>query len=89
MQQIGAYSITSSASNCIEVGTSMPSAMAVLRLITNSNFVGCKTGTLAAFSPLRMRPSIDAHLVERIQQASAVAHQPTSSGEFANVIHRR
>ena len=31
-----AHSITSSASNCIELGTSMPSALAVCRLMTNS-----------------------------------------------------
>ena len=32
------YSITSSASNCIELETVRPSALAVLRLMTNSNF---------------------------------------------------
>ena len=31
-------------------------ALAVLRLITNSNFVGCTTDRSAGFSPLRMRP---------------------------------
>jgi hypothetical protein len=50
------YSITSSASNCIEIGTSMPSAFAVLRLITNSNLVGWSTGKLAGFSPFKTRP---------------------------------
>jgi len=34
------YSITSSARSRIEVGTSMPSAFAVFKLITNSNTVG-------------------------------------------------
>jgi hypothetical protein len=34
-----------------------PSAFAVLRLITRSNFVGCSTGRSAGFSPLRMRPT--------------------------------
>src|SRR5262244_1643532 len=37
------HSITSSASNWIEFGTSMPSALAVCRLMTNSNLVACKT----------------------------------------------
>jgi hypothetical protein len=41
------HSITSSASNCNELGTSMPSALAVLRLITNSYLVGCWTGRSA------------------------------------------
>ena len=36
-------------------GTSRPSALAVLRLITNSYLVGACTGRSAGFSPLRMR----------------------------------
>ena len=50
------YSITSSASNWIEFGTSMPSALAVLRLMRNSNLVICNTGRSAGFAPLRMLP---------------------------------
>src|SRR6516162_8253677 len=41
------HSITSSASNWIELGTSMPSALAVCRLMTSSNLVDCKTGRSA------------------------------------------
>jgi hypothetical protein len=48
------YSITSSASASNLSGISRPSAFAVLRLITNSNFVDCWTGRSAGFSPLRM-----------------------------------
>ncbi len=51
------HSITSSASNCIELGTSMPSALAVCRLITNSNLLDCTTGKSVGFSPLRIRPT--------------------------------
>src|SRR5262245_7075143 len=51
------HSITSSASNCSALGTSRPSALAVCRLITNSNLVDCKTGMSAGFAPLRMRPA--------------------------------
>src|SRR6516225_45153 len=47
------HSITSSASSWIELGTSMPSARAVCKLITNWNFVDCKTGRSAGFAPLR------------------------------------
>src|SRR5262249_51520890 len=49
------HSITPSAraSNC--AGTSIPSAFAVLRLITSSTFVGACTGRSAGFSPLRIR----------------------------------
>src|SRR6516164_1126825 len=47
------HSMSSSASNWSELGTSMPSALAVCMLITNSNLVACKTGSSAGFVPLR------------------------------------
>src|SRR5262249_31333432 len=50
------HSITSSASNCIELGTSIPSALAVCRLMTNSNLVDRTTGRSAGFASLRIRP---------------------------------
>src|SRR3989442_15415787 len=50
------HSITSSASNWIELGTSIPSALAVCMLITNSNLVDCKTGRPAGLAPLRIWP---------------------------------
>ena len=49
------YSITSSALTRSVFGTLKPRAFAVLRLITNSNLVGCSTGKSAGFSPLKMR----------------------------------
>src|SRR5262245_15417172 len=49
------HSITSSARASSVGGTSRPSALAVLRLITNSYLVGACTGRSAGFSPLRMR----------------------------------
>ena len=51
------YSITSSARASSVGGTARPSALAVLRLTTSSNFVGCITGRLAGFSPFRIRPA--------------------------------
>src|SRR6516165_674995 len=50
------HSITSSASNWIELGTSRPSALAVCKLMTNSNLVICRTGRSAGFTPLRILP---------------------------------
>src|SRR5262249_58900806 len=50
------HSITSSASTSRVGEMSRPSILAVLRLITNSNLVGCKTGSSAGFSPFRTRP---------------------------------
>src|SRR5262249_39108090 len=49
------HSITSSARARSVAGTSSPSALAVLRLITNSYLVGACTGRSAGFSPRRVR----------------------------------
>src|SRR3954470_274607 len=46
------HSITSSARASSVGGTSRPSALAVLRFMTNSNFVGCSTGRSAGLAPL-------------------------------------
>jgi hypothetical protein len=51
------YSITASAVVNSDGGIVRPSALAVFRLITNSNFAGCTTGRSAGFSPLRIRPA--------------------------------
>ena len=49
------YSITSSARSRIDCGISTPIALAVLRLTTRSNLVGCSIGKSAGFAPLAMR----------------------------------
>src|SRR5262245_12396658 len=49
------HSITSSARASSVGGTSRPSALAILRLITSSYLLGACTGRSAGFSPLRMR----------------------------------
>ena len=49
------HSITSSARASSDGGTSRPSALAVLRLMTSSYLVGACTGRSAGFSPFRMR----------------------------------
>jgi hypothetical protein len=48
------YSITSSARPSSAGGISRPSAFAVVRLMTRSNFVGCSTGISAGFAPRRI-----------------------------------
>jgi hypothetical protein len=45
------YSITLSARTNNAGGTVTPIALAVLRLITSSNLVGCSTGTSAGLTP--------------------------------------
>src|SRR5215470_19896657 len=49
-----AHSITSSAMASSVGGTPRPKALAVLRLITNSNLVACWTGKSEGFAPLRI-----------------------------------
>src|SRR5678815_3811110 len=48
------YSMTLVACTRIERGTVMPSALAVFRLMTSSNFVGCSTGSSAGLAPFRI-----------------------------------
>ena len=58
------YSITSSARASNPAGTLMPSALATLRLIRNSNFVGCSTGSslgLAPFNSLSTKTAARRH----------------------------
>src|SRR5262245_22842401 len=64
------HSITSSARVSNVVGTSRPSVLAVLRLITSSYLVGACTGRSAGFSPLRMRSTY----------CAACRKSPTRSG---------
>ena len=49
------HSITSSARASNEDGTARARALAVLKLIVNSNLLACTIGKSAGFSPLRMR----------------------------------
>src|SRR5262249_24158589 len=51
------HSITSSASASSFSGTFKPRGCAVLRLITNSNFVGCSRGRVAGLTQLRILPA--------------------------------
>src|SRR5262249_21886656 len=51
------HSITSSALARRVAGMVIPMTLAVLRLMTSSNLVGCKIGRSAGFSPLRTRPA--------------------------------
>src|SRR5262249_18060028 len=51
------HSMTSSARDIKLSENFTPSALAVLRLITNSNLVGCMTGRSAGLAPFRTRPA--------------------------------
>src|SRR5262249_61197553 len=52
------HSMTSSARAERRGGTSRPSAFAVLRLMTNLNFLDCTTGSSAVFFPFGVRPGV-------------------------------
>src|SRR5262249_46154007 len=52
------HSMTSSARASSIAGISRPSALAVLRLMTNSNLTDCTIGKSAALSPFKMRPTL-------------------------------
>src|ERR1700738_16727 len=67
------YSITSSAINCIELGTAMPRAAAVPTLMTNSNFVRLLHGQVAGLLTLENPPGIDAHTAIRIRLAGSTS----------------
>jgi hypothetical protein len=62
MQQRGCcnqrYSITSSARASSVAGMSRPSVLAVCKLITSSNRVGCSTGRSPGLSPLSTRSTV-------------------------------
>src|SRR3981081_2249244 len=69
------YSITSSARARRIGAISIPSALAVLRLITISNFVGCWIGSSPGFSPARilatLPPGCDRFLARPPRNGSA------------------
>jgi hypothetical protein len=54
LARLAAHSITSSASAKSLSGTVRPSALAVFKLMTRSNLVGCSTARSAGFAPRRI-----------------------------------
>jgi hypothetical protein len=55
LQRNDCYSITSSASAVKLIGTASPRALAVLELMTSSNFTGAWTGSSLGLAPFKMR----------------------------------
>ena len=66
-----------------------PSALAVLRLMTNSNLAGCKTGEFGELGAFENAPGIDTRLVSRVGKAGPVAEQPARRDVLASRIDRR
>jgi len=80
--------MTSSARASRLAGMVSPRALAVLRLITSSNLIGCSTGGSAGLSPLRTRARVQAGLPTCLGNASTIAHQTTGFRGLMQVITR-
>ena len=64
-----------------------PSALAVLRLMTNSNVVGCSTGRSAGFAPLRILSTYVGSAAVQIGDVRPVRHEPTDLRILTQRIH--
>ena len=73
------YPMASSARARIDGGTVRPSALAVLRLTTSSNVVGCSTGRSAGFALLENFVDVDRGTSVMIGQGRPVRHQAIAS----------
>src|SRR5205814_1708322 len=73
------HRITSSALTSIACGIVMPSAMAALRLITSSNFVGCSMGRSPGFAPLSILSTYSATRRDRSTRCAPYERRPPAS----------
>ena len=82
------HSITSSARARTDCGIVSPSALAVLRLMTTSIFVGLFDREILWSGAFKDPPGIGAKVVEYTGQIGAIAHQPPQSRELRPSEHR-
>ena len=67
-----------------------PSALAVFRLTTRSNLVGCSTGTSATFAPRNLCGGLPRHNVSKeLDDVRAVGDQTALLGHFRELVHGR
>src|SRR5262245_43320414 len=66
----------------------MPSALAVCRLITNSNLVDCATRQVGGLNALQDLTAVDADLTIHVRNIGPIAHQPNCFDKFALGIGR-
>src|SRR5207247_1372495 len=69
------HSITSSAVICSVSGTSRPSALAVLRLMTNWNFVGCCTRQVRWFFAFENAVDVGGSTLEWVDAINSIGDQ--------------
>ena len=70
-------------------GMVRPSALAVLRLITSSNLVGCCTGRSAGFAPFSILSTYCDSVPVPVGETPAIRHQPAAVGKHAVARDRR
>ena len=79
------YWMTSSARSSSDCGIGRPSALAVLRLITSSNFVGCSTGRSAGLRALQ--DLVNVVRGERPEEIWPIGHEQASFGIDVAIGH--
>src|SRR5262249_22681814 len=70
------HSITSLAATSSFSGTVRPSALAVLRLIVSSSFVGCSTGSSSGLAPCKIRCTYHAPRLNKSGTIAPYAMKP-------------
>ena len=66
-----------------------PSALAVLRLMTSSNFVGCSTGRSPGLAPPEDLVQVGRGAPIQVENARSIPHEAAEFHEFSRVEHRR
>ena len=70
-------------------GIVRPICFAALRLMTNSNFVGCSTGRSAGLVPFRILSTIDASALVGFGPVGSVGHQAATGDPISPRVNRR
>src|SRR6266496_4056270 len=70
-------------------GMISPSALAVLRLITSSNFVGCSMGRSAGLAPLRILSTYHGEAAGHLSLVLTVGHEAAVDGIGPVRVDRR
>ena len=71
----------------IDGGTVRPSVLAVLRLITSSNLVGCSTGRSTDRRTSQNFVDVPGGPAEHLRKVRAVGHQPAGLNDFSPRVH--
>ena len=66
----------------------IPSALAVLRLTTSSNLVGCSIGRSPGLAPFRILSTYPADSAEHIAEVRPIGHQRAVVGELPRPVDR-